>query len=196
MRAALSPALITQLPVPRSRCPALNIVSVGKFDSDSDSDYVAHRGHSPRGGSTPDCFAGERRGGPYRFRRCRGYRRLEFVSRQAASVGRRVEGIDADRRDRRGRLFGRIARRRAGSLRACPVRKTAPSRLLYPHRERRFISHGAMPGGYAVDDGAALHFVDAKPLRSVSSRSTADVRRIRRRGGRLIETKLQIDVLD
>jgi dipeptidase E len=60
---------------------------------------------------------------------------------------------------------------------------------------RGLIARGATPGGYAVDDGAALHFSNGKLVRSVSARSPVAVREIRRRGGRLVETSLRSQLL-
>jgi peptidase E len=57
---------------------------------------------------------------------------------------------------------------------------------------RRLIHNGTMPGGYAVDDGVALHFVGGKLVRAVSSRRRAEALEIRRRGDRLIETALLV----
>jgi peptidase E len=57
---------------------------------------------------------------------------------------------------------------------------------------RRLIRNGTMPGGYAVDDGVGLHFVDGHLTHTVSSRPRAHVLEIRRRGDRLIETALEI----
>jgi dipeptidase E len=60
---------------------------------------------------------------------------------------------------------------------------------------RRLIARGTMPGGYAVDDGAALHFSNGKLVRSVSARSREAIREIRRRGERLVETSLRSQLL-
>jgi peptidase E len=60
---------------------------------------------------------------------------------------------------------------------------------------RRLIRSGTMPGGYAVDDGVALHFVDGRLTRVVSSRPRAQALEIRRRGQHLIETVLDIQRL-
>jgi dipeptidase E len=60
---------------------------------------------------------------------------------------------------------------------------------------RRLIRNGTMPGGYAVDDGVALHFVNGRLKGAVSSRPRSEALEIRRRGNRLIETALEIERL-
>jgi len=60
---------------------------------------------------------------------------------------------------------------------------------------RRLIRAGKLPGGYAVDDGVALHFVDGRLTGTVSSRPRAHALKINRRGDRLVETALEIERL-
>jgi dipeptidase E len=55
---------------------------------------------------------------------------------------------------------------------------------------RRAVRSGALPAGYAADDGAALHFVGRRLHAVVSSRPKARGWRIERRGGRVVETAL------
>lgn len=54
----------------------------------------------------------------------------------------------------------------------------------------RYVANGALPPGYAVDDGAALHFVGRKLAGVVSSRPLAKGYRVRRVEQRAIETAL------
>jgi len=58
---------------------------------------------------------------------------------------------------------------------------------------RRLIRRGELPGGYAVDDGVALEFVDDRLARAVSCRPKAGAFRLRREGARLRETPLPIE---
>ena len=60
---------------------------------------------------------------------------------------------------------------------------------------RKLIRDGKLPGGYALDDGVALHFVDGRLTRAVSSRRTASAIAIRKMGGGLSETSLDIERL-
>jgi peptidase E len=55
---------------------------------------------------------------------------------------------------------------------------------------RRLIAAGRMMDGVAADDGAALHYVDGRLLRAVSSRPRARAWRVRRSGRRAIETRI------
>ena len=54
---------------------------------------------------------------------------------------------------------------------------------------RRLLLDG-MPSGYAVEDGAALHFVGARLARVVSSRPGAKAYRMRSAGGRVVRCAL------
>ena len=62
---------------------------------------------------------------------------------------------------------------------------------------QRLISDGAIAPGIAIDDGAAVHFVDDKPWRVVSPRPDASAYRVERTGGAVTETplpdRLQLD---
>jgi len=65
--------------------------------------------------------------------------------------------------------------------------------------ERRPAYHlaiaGGMPGGYAVDDGAALHFVGESLARVVSSRPAARAYRVDPVGDGVVEQPLETDYL-
>jgi peptidase E len=55
---------------------------------------------------------------------------------------------------------------------------------------RRLVARGALPDGVAADDGVALHFIDDKLARVVSSRPRAKGYRVTRSGSRAIERRL------
>ena len=55
---------------------------------------------------------------------------------------------------------------------------------------QRLIAAGALPDGYAADDGVALHFVGDRLERIVSSRPHAKAYRLERHGDQVIETAL------
>jgi peptidase E len=55
---------------------------------------------------------------------------------------------------------------------------------------RRLIARGALAAGVAADDGAALHYVDGRLWRAVSSRPRAGAYRVRRIAGRAVEKRL------
>ena len=55
---------------------------------------------------------------------------------------------------------------------------------------RRAVRTGALPAGYAADDGAALHFVGRRLHAVVTSRPRASGWHLERRGGRVVETAL------
>jgi peptidase E len=59
----------------------------------------------------------------------------------------------------------------------------------------RMISSGRLPSGFAVDDGAALHFVGRRFAEAVSSRPQARAYRVVRRCGRVVEQVLKIHYL-
>jgi dipeptidase E len=87
---------------------------------------------------------------------------------------------------------GKLAALRAmGWLRGsfCPHFDSEPARRPI---FRKLIREGALPGGYATDDGVALHYVDGKLLRAVSARARAGAFELRRRAGKLEETALPI----
>lgn len=56
----------------------------------------------------------------------------------------------------------------------------------------RFIAEGALPDGYAADDGAALHFVGMELAEVVSSRESARAFRVERDGERAVEATLPV----
>jgi peptidase E len=47
-----------------------------------------------------------------------------------------------------------------------------------------------MPGGWAIDDGAAIHFEGTEPVETVSSRPAARAYRVELVGGKVVETPL------
>lgn len=51
----------------------------------------------------------------------------------------------------------------------------------------RFIARGELPDGFAMDDGAAAHFVGRRFVEAVSSRPQAKVYRVFRRGRGVVE---------
>ena len=60
---------------------------------------------------------------------------------------------------------------------------------------RRMIASGRLKAGLAVDDGAALHFVDGKLSVVVTSRPEAAAYRLRRRAGQAVEKPLDVKYL-
>jgi peptidase E len=60
---------------------------------------------------------------------------------------------------------------------------------------RRFVASGQIAPGYAVDDGAAVHFVDTRLARVISSRPHARVYRVERDGDTARETEVEPDYL-
>jgi peptidase E len=59
---------------------------------------------------------------------------------------------------------------------------------------RRFVGDGMRPG-YAVDDGAALHFRGKELARAISSRPRARAYRVEPAGGEVVETPLDVEYL-
>jgi len=59
----------------------------------------------------------------------------------------------------------------------------------------RLIACGELPGGYALDDGAAAHFIGTRLQEVVSSRPGAKAYRVTRRGGRVLEEVLPVRYL-
>jgi dipeptidase E len=59
---------------------------------------------------------------------------------------------------------------------------------------RRLVARG-LPPTFAVDDGAALHFVGTRLKEAVSSRSNARARRVHLRGGKVVEDELKVRYL-
>jgi peptidase E len=88
--------------------------------------------------------------------------------------------------------FGRLAALDdgLGFLRgsACPHYDGEPRRR---PTFRALVSSGALPSGYAADDGAALHFVGTRLMECVSSRPEARAYRVERVRGRVRETPLR-----
>src|SRR5829696_6981992 len=66
-----------------------------------------------------------------------------------------------------------------------------------PHRRQAYHAAvgGGMPGGYAADDGAALHFVGESLARVVSSRPEARAYRVDAIEGEVVELPLAVDYL-
>jgi peptidase E len=56
---------------------------------------------------------------------------------------------------------------------------------------RKLVAAGRMTDGLAADDGAALHYVDGRLLRAVTSRPRARAWRVRRLGHRTVETRIR-----
>lgn len=59
----------------------------------------------------------------------------------------------------------------------------------------RFIEQG-LPGGYAADDGVALHFVGTELHQAISARLSARAYRVESRGGSAIETPIETRYLE
>ncbi len=57
------------------------------------------------------------------------------------------------------------------------------------------LQQGVLPAGYAVDDGAALHFIDGRLERSVASRPNARAYHVRSENGNVIEDPLATEFL-
>lgn len=55
----------------------------------------------------------------------------------------------------------------------------------------RFIREGKLPAGYALDDGAAAHFIGQKLLRIVTSRPNARAWHVRLENDEIVETPLE-----
>ncbi len=62
-------------------------------------------------------------------------------------------------------------------------------------RYHELIASGELPGGYAADDGVALHFVDGDFEKAVSSRANAKAYRIELRDGETSEVVLSTEFL-
>jgi len=60
----------------------------------------------------------------------------------------------------------------------------------------RLLAAGAVPGGYAADDGAALHFTDESLQQVVSSRPGASAYRLTLTGGEVHESPLPARLLE
>jgi peptidase E len=60
---------------------------------------------------------------------------------------------------------------------------------------QRLIAAGELPDGYAMDDGAAAHFVDGRLMEVVTSRPNARGYRVVRSGNQAVETELAVRYL-
>lgn len=60
---------------------------------------------------------------------------------------------------------------------------------------QRLIAAGDLPDGYAMDDGAAAHFVDGRLIEVVTSRPAARGYRVERNGDQAVETELAVRYL-
>jgi dipeptidase E len=69
----------------------------------------------------------------------------------------------------------------------CPHYDTEPLRR---PTFRKLVASGAIPDGVAADDGVALHYVDGRLARVVSSRPRAKGHRVTRAGRRAVERQL------
>ncbi|MBT2640685.1 peptidase E [Bacillus sp. ISL-41] len=56
---------------------------------------------------------------------------------------------------------------------------------------QRFVGSGRITGGYAADDGAALHFIDEELIKAVSSRPEAKVYRVWETDGKAQEEEVK-----
>jgi peptidase E len=68
------------------------------------------------------------------------------------------------------------------------------SEALRQPQYHKFIMEG-LPGGYAADDGAALHFINGEFYEVVSSKPAARAFDVRKQGDEVIETKLDVRFL-
>jgi dipeptidase E len=69
----------------------------------------------------------------------------------------------------------------------CPHYDSEPGRRPAYHS---LVASGALPSGFAADDGVGLHFVGAQVVQIVSSRVDARAYEVRLRGSEVIETAL------
>lgn len=60
---------------------------------------------------------------------------------------------------------------------------------------QQLVSAGKLPGGFAADDGAALHFIDGELSKVVSSRRDAKAYQVQSKNGRLKEEALLTEYL-
>lgn len=74
----------------------------------------------------------------------------------------------------------------------CPHYDGEPLRRSSFHR---FVEEG-LPGGYAVDDRVALHFVGTELAEAITASETARAYRVESRAGRAVETKIETRRLD
>jgi peptidase E len=79
----------------------------------------------------------------------------------------------------------------AGSF--CPHLDSEPGRRAAFHQ---LIGDGALPNGYALDDGVALHFAGTELVDTVSERPGASASRVQLVDGHVVETHIRPRVLD
>lgn len=60
---------------------------------------------------------------------------------------------------------------------------------------QRLVSAGQLPGGFAADDGAALHFIDGELSKAVSSRRDAKAYQVQLKEGSIKEEALFTEYL-
>ncbi len=121
---------------------------------------------------------------------------LDRILRKAGEAGTVLAGISA----------GAICWFECGTTDSIPGALTSVRGLGYlpgsfsPHYDgegerrptmKRMVASGEIPDGYAMDDGAAAHFVDGELVGVVSSRPNARGYRIVRDGDEAVETVLQ-----
>ena len=109
-------------------------------------------------------------------------------------VGRRdllVRGLH-DRLVRAGAAAGPRRARRAGGSFVPHYHGEAQRRPLF----HRLVADGTLPGGYAVDDGAALVFRGTELVEGVSAMAGASAFRVEAADGVAVETELSLRRLD
>jgi peptidase E len=74
----------------------------------------------------------------------------------------------------------------------CPHHDGEPRR---PPAYRRLIAEGAMMQGYAIDDGVALHFVEGKLHRVLSTRPAGRAYHITAHDGRAVDRLIEPEIL-
>lgn len=57
------------------------------------------------------------------------------------------------------------------------------------------LTEDRIANGYAADEGAATHFIDGNLVRAVSSRPDAEVYKVGKIGGEVIEKAIETDYL-
>jgi len=61
---------------------------------------------------------------------------------------------------------------------------------------QNFVMKGNLKSGYAADDGAAIHFVGDRLMKTVCSRPNANVYRVERQGDQILEAPLTMEFLE
>jgi peptidase E len=74
----------------------------------------------------------------------------------------------------------------------CPHYNSEPARR---PTFRKMVARAAVPDGLAADDGVALHFIDTRLARIVSSEPRAKAYRVRKSRSRAVETRLTTKLL-